>query len=124
MIQRSAATLRNFLKPDWRKILLLTLFGLLSAGGEIQAWAFSEHDPQTKPPLYDLLRPLPFWLVYVVSILPLVWLSAFFGSIGLDPLKAGFNANLLWRMALVCYYYLLSCLLVSLFDWGKHKFAP
>jgi len=124
MIQRSATTLRNFLKPDWRKILLLTLFGFVSAGGEIQTWAFDEHNPQIKPPLYDLLRPLPLWFVWIVSLLPLLWLSAFFRGIGLDPLKIGFDANLLWRIALVCYYYLLSCLLVSLFNWGKHQFTP
>jgi hypothetical protein len=122
MTQQLAITIKRFLRPDWRKILLLTLFGLIAAGGQIQAWAFSD-DPQTKPPLYDLLRPLPLWFIWVVSMLPLIVLSTFLRSMGFNPSKIGVDANLLWGIALVTYYYLLSCLVVGLFDLGKDRFT-
>lgn len=94
MTQQLAAPLKRFLKPDWRKILLFTLFGLIVVGGQIQAWAFDD-DPQTKPPLYDLLSPLPFWFIWVVSMVPLILLSSLGRSIGFDFQRIGLDANLL-----------------------------
>jgi hypothetical protein len=50
-------TVKQVLKPDWRKLFLFAIFTSIAVGGKIQAWAFSDVPP--KPPLYDLLRPFP-----------------------------------------------------------------
>ncbi len=62
-------TILQFLKPDWRRALLFGLFAFIAIGGHIQSWAFSDVPP--KPPLYDLLRPLPIWPMWVTLLLPL-----------------------------------------------------
>ncbi len=64
---------KQVLKPDWRKMLLFAIFAFIAVGGHIQAWAFSDVPP--KPPLYDLLRPLPIWSIWMYLLLPLVLLS-------------------------------------------------
>ena len=59
----------QFLKPEWRRLLLFALLVAIAGGGKIQAWAFSDLPP--KPPLYDLLRPLPIWPIWMFLLLPL-----------------------------------------------------
>lgn len=93
--------------------MLFVLFLLIAAGGQIQAWAFSD-DPATKPPLYDLLRPLPLWLIWVFTMVPLIWLMAILRSLGWTYSGPGLNVG--YRIALVVYYYLLACALVGLVD--------
>lgn len=116
MRQRLVITLRRFLKPDWRKGLLFALFLLLAAGGQIQAWAFTD-DPATKPPLYDLLRPLPLWFAWIITMVPLFGLMAILRSLGWSYSGAGLNVA--YRIALIIYYYLLACALVGLVDLGR-----
>lgn len=113
MRQSLGVALKRFLKPDCRKGLLFVLFLLLAAGGQIQAWAFSD-DPATKPPLYDLLRPLPLWFAWVITMVPLFGLMAILRSLGWNYSGAGLNVA--YRIALVVYYYLLACALVGLVD--------
>ena len=50
-------TVWQFLKPSWAKLSLFVIFIGIVVGGMILSWAFS--DVTSKPPLYDLLRPLP-----------------------------------------------------------------
>lgn len=49
---------RQFLRPEWRRVLLFASLMAIAVGGKIQAWAFSDVPP--KPPLHDLLQPSPF----------------------------------------------------------------
>lgn len=113
----------SFLKPDWRKILLFVVFTVIAVGGQIQAWVFDDN-PQTKPPLYDLLRPLPLWFVWIMSMLPLIILSSPLVAIKywIRFAETGLDVALLWRIGLVVYYYLLSCLLTNLVDLSKRRF--
>jgi len=99
------------LKPDCRKALLFALFAFIAIGGHIQSWAFSDIPP--KPPLYDLLRPLPLWPVWVTLLLPLALLSLPLRVVGLDVMAGPFW---LFAAANALYFYLLSCILVAGFD--------
>ena len=105
--------MKTFLKPDFRKLLLFSVFILIAVGGKIQTWAFDD-DPQIKPPLYDFLRPYPFWLVWIFSMVPLMIISTPFRTltqnIRLDLMHH------LWWIGLVVYYYVLSCSFFYLID--------
>lgn len=111
--------MKKFFNPDWRKLLLFGVLILIAVGGEIQAWAFDD-EPQTKPPLYDLLRPYPFWLIWIFSTVPLLIISAPFRSIVQNLPDIFFR---LWWIVLVIYYYLLSCSFFYLIDLFKSRIS-
>jgi len=115
--QRKIQLMKEFLKPDWRKVLLFAVFALIAVGGHIQAWAFSDVPP--KPPLYDLLRPFPLWPMWVELLFPLIILSLPLRIVGLDVMAGHF---LLFVAANVLYFYFLSCLLVVSFDRYRNRF--
>jgi len=110
-------TVWRLLKPDWRKALFFAIFAFIAVGGHIQAWAFSDIPP--KPPLYDLLRPLPIWSVWVMLLFPLVLLSLPLKLAGVDVMTGSF-----WLFAAAngLYFYLLSCALVAGFDCYRARF--
>ena len=109
-------SIKQVLRPDWRKALLFAIFALIAVGGHIQSWAFSDVPP--KPPLYDLLRPLPIWPIWVFLLMPLGVLSLPLRIIGLDVMSGHFW---LFVAAQVLYFYLLSCLLAVSFDRCKAR---
>jgi len=110
--------MKIFLKPDWRKLLLFSAFILLAVAGQTQAWGFDD-EPQTKPPFYDLLRPFPYiWFIWIFSMLPLVIISTPFRSL---IQNTGFDGSRLWWIALVIYYYALSCSLFALVALFKSR---
>ena len=106
----------QFLKPEWRRLLLFALLVAIAAGGKIQAWAFSDLPP--KPPLYDLLRPLPIWPIWMLLLVPLVLVTWPLRLVGFDvmggPLWLFITANLV-------YFYLLSCLVMACLDWARAR---
>jgi hypothetical protein len=102
----------QFLKPDWRKLLLFALFVLVALGGRIQAWAFSDQPP--KPALYDLLKPLPIWPLWMLLLMPLALVSWPLRLAGIDIM--GGPAWLFMASNLV-YFYALACLLIGGLDW-------
>lgn len=109
-------TLKEALRPDWRKILLFAIFISLAAGGMIQAWSFSEIPP--KPPLYDLLLPLPIWSIWMFLLIPLALLVFPLRLLGLDLLG---GPSWLFMAASIIYFYLLSCLLAAGYQWIKSR---
>jgi len=110
-------TIKEFLKPDWRKALLFAVFALIAVGGHIQSWAFSDVPP--KPPLYDLLRPFPLWAMWVELLFTLIILSLPLRIIGFNIMTSPFW---LFVVANGLYFYLLSCLLVVSFDKYRNRF--
>ena len=61
-------SVRQFLMPNWKKLVVFALFMLIAFAGSTQSWAFSGKDAGLpKPPLYDLFSPYPFWLIWVVG---------------------------------------------------------
>lgn len=107
---------RQFLRPEWRRVLLFASLMAIAVGGKIQAWAFSDVPP--KPPLYDLLQPFPIWPVWMFLLMPLALVSWPLRFVGIDivggPPWLFITANLI-------YFYLLSCLVVAGLDWVKAK---
>ena len=69
-------------RPDWRRILLFAVFVAVTIGGMTQAWAFSDVGP--KPALYDLLRPVPIWPIWMFLLAPLALLVLPLRLLGLD----------------------------------------
>ena len=111
-------TLRQVLRPDWRKILLFAIFVAIAIGGEIQAWA----DVPPKPPLYDLLhdllRPFPIWLIWMPLVMPLALLAYPLRLLGLDVIGGPYW---LYIVANITHLYLLSCLVVDSSRWIKAR---
>jgi len=105
-------TLKQVLRPDWRKILLFTIFVAIAIGGMIQAWAFNDVPP--KPPLYDLLQPFPIWPIWMFLLVPLALLAL----LGLDIMG---GPSWLFIVTNIIYFYLLSCLLVAGSRWIKAR---
>ncbi len=107
---------RQFLRPEWRRLLLFAILMAIAVGGKIQAWAFSDVPP--KPPLYDLLQPFPIWPVWMFLLMPLALVTWPLRFAGIDivggPPWLFITANLI-------YFYLLSCLVVAGLDWAKAK---
>ena len=87
----------EFLAPTREKIIFLIVFLIISIGGYIQSYAFSEVG--AKPIFYDAVRPFPFWEIWAIIILPMAFFSW---------LLADFY---LFIVLMLVYLYLLSCLL-------------
>ena len=111
-------TVKQVLKPDWRKLFLFAIFTSIAVGGKIQAWAFSDVPP--KPPLYDLLRPFPIWPMWMFLLMPLALLTLPLRFIGLDVMA---GPPWLFVVANIIYFYLLSCLIITGFDKYKARFG-
>jgi len=109
-------TVKQILKPDWRKLFLFAIFIAIAVGGKIQAWAFSEAPPQ--PPFYDLLQPFPLWPIWMYLLIPLALLVLPLRLFGIDVMG---GPLWLFTTANIVYFYLLSCLMVACFDWVKAK---
>lgn len=115
-----------FSKPGWRKILVFIVFMIIYAGGMIQSWAFTDLDKfgYPPPPFYDIIRPFPFWLVWVFTLAPLALPASFINSIltTLFGYEADFIFNHpIWVSVIInaIYYYYLSCLLITFKDYKK-----
>jgi hypothetical protein len=106
----------QFLKPEWRRLLLFALFLAIAVGGKIQAWAFSDLPP--KPPLYDLLRPLPIWPIWMFLLLPLALVTYPLRLVGIDVMA---GSPWLFITANLIYFYLLSCLVMAGLDWARAR---
>ena len=111
-------TLKQVLRPDWRKILLFAIFVAIAIGGKIQAWAFTDVPP--KPPLYDLLRPFPIWPIWMFLLMPLALLALPLRLLGLDVMG---GPSWLFIVANITYFYLLSCLMVAGSRWIKARWT-
>lgn len=115
--------MKRALWPEWRKLLLFAILIAIAIGGRIQAWAFVDDVMPTppKPPLYDLLRPFPLWAIWMYLLAPLVLLSWPLRLLGLDVMRGGpwvfIAANLI-------YFYPLSYLAITGFDWIKGRLRP
>jgi len=95
-------SIKQFLKPDWRKILIFAVFLFIAFAGSIQSWVFRGKDAgEPKPLFFDLLKPIPFWPIWVLLILPLTFIKGYFG--------------LFWVIQLI-YFYLFSCLIIFIWD--------
>jgi hypothetical protein len=102
----------QFLKPEWRRLVLFALLVVIAVGGKIQAWAFSDLPP--KPPLYDLLRPLPIWPIWMLLLVPLALVTYPLRWVGIDVMG---GPPWLFMTANLVYFYLLSCLVMAGLDW-------
>jgi hypothetical protein len=106
----------QFLRPEWRRLLLFALLTAVAVGGKIQAWAFADWGP--KPLLYDLLQPFPIWSLWLFLLMPLAVLSVPLRWIGIDMLG---GPAWLFIAANLLYFYVLSCLTIVGIDWVKAK---
>jgi hypothetical protein len=110
--------IKEFLMPDWRRLTLFSAFLLIAVGGKIQAWAFSDIPP--KPPLYDFLRPLPTWPLWMLLLLPLALFAQALTLFGIDLLG---GPGRLFIAGSIIYFYLLACILIGFVDWliARHE---
>jgi hypothetical protein len=106
----------HFLRPEWRRLLLFAILVAIAAGGQIQAWAFSDLPP--KPPLYDLLRPLPIWPIWMLLLMPLALVTWPLRSVGIDVMA---GPPWLFLTANLLYFYLLACLAMAGLDWVRAR---
>lgn len=105
-------TVKQVLKPDLRKLFLFAIFIAIAVGGKIQAWVFSDMLP--KPPLYDLLRPFPIWSMWIFLMIPLALVVLPLRLLGIDVMG---GPAWLFIIANIAYFYLLSCVVVTIFEW-------
>jgi len=112
-------TVLQFLKPTWKRLAIFAVLAFIAMAGYIQSWVFSGKDMGLpKPPLFDLLSPFPFWLLWVFLLSPLALLSNALVMIG------GYETDFVmrgpfWIFSIVnlVYFYILSCLVILI--WNK-----
>ena len=115
--------IKQFFKPDLMKIVLFMIFMFIAFAGYTQSWVFSGKDMGSpKPPLFDLLAPFPFWVVWVFLLLPLALLSNLIVTVGdydMDFIMRG----PFWPFGIinVIYFYMLSCLIIFVVDKFRRK---
>lgn len=111
-------TIKHFFKPDWKKIPVFVIFMFIAFAGHTQSWVFSGKDAGLpKPPLFDLLRPFPFWVIWILLLLPLGLISNVIvavGGYGADFIMGG-PFWLFWIIQSV-YFYTVSCLISFIWD--------
>jgi hypothetical protein len=87
--------------------------------GLTQTWVFSNVvTGAQKPFLYDLLKPIPFWPIWMILLLPLHILSNII--VALDGYGADFIMRgpfWLFLLIQIIYFYILSC--TVFYIWGK-----
>ena len=107
------------LKPDWKKIIVFIGFIIIYAGGTIQSWAFTDLEDfgYPPPPFYDLVRLFPFWLVWILTLIPLAIPYWLFGQAAYYILSDQYR--LFVTITLLAYYYILSCLIISLLEYKR-----
>ena len=112
--------IKRFVRPDRRKVVLSVILLFILWGGQTQAWVFSDKDMGVpKPFLYDMIEPLPFWVISAFLFAPMGLLS------NLVDTMFGYNRDLFLRQPLwnwginLLYIYALSCVFVGLWDWLK-----
>jgi hypothetical protein len=105
---------RLFLKPTPARLIMTAVLLLVAYGGYAQSWAFSGKDlAQRSPPLAGVFHPIPhLWELWVLLIAPLVLM---FRLVGAQHLFDAGTAWLFWTLQ-VLYFYLLSCVIVFLWD--------
>ena len=109
--KNSKLLLFNYLRPNLLKILILILFLVLMYLGITQSWIFAEKDAgATKPWLYDTISFFPFWSIWIFTLIPLIPINLVFNTLGLHMITNSFYINPIIYLALLLYYYLLSCI--------------
>jgi hypothetical protein len=111
--------LKQFFKPDWKKLTLFAVFLFIAFAGNTQTWAFSGRDVgEPKPWFYDLFQGIPFWTIWVFLLLPVLMVSNLIVAV------AGYQADFVgrgpwWVMLIIhlVYFYALACLIVFVGDW-------
>jgi hypothetical protein len=107
---------QRILKPSWGKLFLFVFFIVVMVGGQIQAWVFSDLPP--KPPLYDLLRPLPIWPLWMFLLIPLSLSVLPLRLVGIDVMG---GSAWLFLTANITYFYLLTCLIITGLNWVRSR---
>jgi hypothetical protein len=112
------ACIWRFLRPDIRRVLLFAVFLFIVVGSNIQSYAFIDGEEQgiPKPPLYDLLRPFPFWAMEMSLMLPILLVFMPFRSAGLSY----FGWSGLFQ---VVYFYLFSCFIFFSYDEYRSRLS-
>lgn len=105
----------KFFMPNGKKVFILLIFVFIAYAGGVQAWTFAKAG--AKPFLYDLLAPIPFWVILMYLLLPLSALTAPFRLLGLNI----FNSAWLMYPVSLAYFYVMSCALVWVYDALKTK---
>ncbi len=113
-----------FSKPGWSKILIFFGLMIIAVGGVIQSWGFSDQDMfgYPPPPFYELIRPFPFWLVWIITLVPLAIPSSILTilfSYNADFIFGGHIPYWIFIMNITIYYYFLSCLIISFLDYKR-----
>lgn len=106
------ASIKQFLKPSWKKLLVLVIFMFIAFAGYIQSWGISGDEVELpKPLLYDVLTPFPFWILLMYLLVPV-----FIGDQIVRALVDGVfdwipYGILTWffLFIILVYFYLLAC---------------
>ncbi|NCJ07565.1 hypothetical protein GS597_13805 [Synechococcales cyanobacterium C] len=98
----------SLLRPTGWRLFWFGALVVLTLGAGVQGWTPPHLAP--KPPLYDLLRPLPLWPLWVFLMLPIMipfsLMQRFISQWGID-LRGG------WWLVQLSYYYLAAGLLTA-----------
>lgn len=102
---------KNFFKPDKRRLVLFALFSIVAYFAMVQTWGFCK-ECSSKPFLYDAIVSFPFWGLWVYLSLPMQLLFSLIPSQGLILLLANLT-----------YFYLVSCFMVYSFEKHRGSFS-
>lgn len=109
----------RFFRPKKSQLIIFFVLLLITYGGVVQSYVFSADQDfgVNKPFLYDLLSPFPFWLIFVVLIIPLLTpleiLLKFIMQV-FDVQYSLYEKPFYW-VIVILYMYLMSCIFYWVF---------
>lgn len=110
--------INQLLKPTKQKVILFIIFMLIVVAGQIQSYAFTngEITGKPKPVFYDLLKPFPFWALWMYLLLPL-------SPIHLILSATGLRVNSIFLLTNVVYFYILASFMAFCYEKYRPKFT-
>ena len=114
--------IRKIFYQNKRMLILFCLFLVIAYGGYTQSWVFSDKDSGVpKPLLFDFLKPVPFWSLWMILSLPLIIITGFLTMIDIT-VSAVPQSLLMFIIVDVIYFYFLSKMIIFIYDWlGKKR---
>ena len=114
--------LKRMLKLEKKVVILFLILLLIAFAGYTQSWVFGgKESGVAKPFLFEMLKPFPFWSLWMILLLPLTMIQEFLTLINIKIDLMSQSSGWLLIIINVLYFYFLSRLMILLYDHFLRK---